>query len=308
MSRVNRPASLGKKLKCLITAPYGADLRPIETLLAKRRMDFVALSDLPVRGATLREKVTEAISKADLFIAILDPKSSNANVYFELGYAQGIGIRTLVVMPPDLKQLPPEIMESLYVRADASNNEAVNFALDQIIASPQARKHRPMRGVRLSHPIGDQADQLIRELDALGDRATEADLQRMLVSAIETSGISLFTHSKKPHTGADLAVWSDELEPIGNPLLIEIKKQVTGRAQINDILGQVLKYLDASNTRWALVLFVKGQFDPSLVTDQGFVSRVMFLKIRDLFDGLRNSSFVDLVRNLRNRYVHGIDT
>jgi nucleoside 2-deoxyribosyltransferase len=69
-------------------------------------------------GRTITEHAADIISESDLLIAILDSKQSNSNIYFELGYAFGLGKRILVVVPPELA-LPTDLTDMFYIRASA---------------------------------------------------------------------------------------------------------------------------------------------------------------------------------------------
>lgn len=293
---------------CFIASSSDANLNVIKALLEKRGIrPFVASEQMPT-SASLLEQVNNAISKADLIIAILDPEQSNANTYYELGYAHALGKKILILAPPELKNIPTDIAGLLYLRTNVENSDAINFALDQALAVPESTKHKHSWPILKSQPIGQLADALIEKLALLSDQVTERDIQQIVMSALEASGISVAISSSPHEIGADLAIWDDELDPwIGNPFLIEIKNRLTNPTHVTELLNQISIYLQKSNSRSALVIYYNG-LPPQVFDSQPTVSsHIFFLDVRQLLEGLRDHSFSDIIRNLRNRRAHQRD-
>lgn len=300
----NNSSKTRRKLTCFISATPDADLGPVKDLLRQRGIEHRALFELPARGLTIFEKLTEAISKADLFIAILASEESNANICFELGFAYALKKPVLIVASPGLKNLPVDIQHMFYIRADTQNHEAISFALDQVLAAPKEVKRRKQEAQKKTRPIGAQANELIGKLDSLGQGATHRDLEEIVKAALQSSGVSVVAHSKEPDTTADFAVWVDEIESVvGNPLIIEIKKRIADPAQSIDIRNQMLTYLAASNCRAALVLYMEGEV-PSWTYQSLSLPSVYFFQIGEFLAKLRNKSFGETIRDLRNAIVH----
>jgi hypothetical protein len=294
---------------CFIAASFRTNLRTVKRLLKQRGIKILVPSERGPTSTSLTESVTKAISEADLVIAILDPQQTNANVFFELGCASAFGKRILVLAPPALKIIPSDIVDVQLLRTDPDNSEAIGFALDQLAIVMPLTKHRrawPRLPIRKSRPIPDSVDALARRLEELGDLPRERDVEDIVVSALRASGVSVVARSGTSDTRVDLAVWADEFDPlIGNPLLIEIKRKLH-RELIPALLDQLSTYLQQGNSQWALVLYLRGPTQipkmPSTLS-----SRVLFLEVRELLDRLRKSGFGSIVRDLRNRRVHGVD-
>src|SRR3990167_2249517 len=299
----------GRWRTCFIAAPFGVNLNTIKTLLEERGMKPLVSSELKLIGVSLLEHVTRTISQVDLLIAILDPKQFNANVYYELGYAHALGKRLLVLAPPELKSIPADLTGLLYVRADAENREAIGFALDQVLAAPKPPKQKPSQPVEMSQPIGQLAEQLKDKLKSLGSRVDERDVEKIVLSALRASGISILAGSVKPDIGADIAIWADELRSsVGSPFLIEIKTHLRDRAHIMQVSHQVSTYLEKSNACWALVLYLKGPpivADLPVFTSHARLSNILLLGVHEFLDRLKTSSSGEIIRDLWNRRVHG---
>jgi hypothetical protein len=63
-------------------------------------------------------------------------------------------------------------------------------------------------------------------------------------------------------------------------------------------------YLGASGSRWALLLYGDGP-DPEDQAWSASPPNVLVLSLRSLLEALRSQAFPEVVRDLRNRRVHG---
>jgi hypothetical protein len=82
---------------CYVAAPINADLQVIEELLLERRIQPMVSADLSSTASTFLEGVVNAISNADLFLAVLSSKQQSDNVYIELGIAIARERRILIL-------------------------------------------------------------------------------------------------------------------------------------------------------------------------------------------------------------------
>jgi len=296
-----------KRLSCLILGDYDSDLIAIEKLLWSKGIQPVLISDLPSSGVTLSDKMRHILTSTDLVIAIIDPDAINANVVFELGYALALRKRPLIIARPGTKELPVDVMDMPYIRADIHDTQAIGSALDIMLEFPETKKSRPTQLITRGAAIGRLANTLIDKLLSLGSEPSEQEITEIVLTALKAGGLLAFSHAGPRDMGVDISVWNDEWSPsVGNPFLIEIKRSLSDTEQFLSASAQVSAFLQKSNARWALVLYLSGPLSepklPELRT-----SRVLFLRVRDLLNELRNNSFAEVVRHLRNRRAHGTD-
>ncbi|MDQ2829008.1 MAG: nucleotide-binding protein [Chloroflexota bacterium] len=288
---------------CFISASIGVKLGTIKTLLQERGIEPLVLSEMLAVGTSVLDQVAEVTARADFVVAILGLTNSNANVYYEIGYAQALGKRVLVVAPPGLA-LDSDIVNMPFVQADAENRRVIDFALDQVLAAPKPSKYKLNGSTDKSKPIGSLSHELINQLHALGDHATEVEIASIVEEALRASGISIVVNSRAREGTADMAIWSDELDVWGgNPLLIEIKRDLQTKEYIDHTHDQVLAYLESSNSPAALVLYAEGPPSRDLLFSS--LPIIMFLQTHELLERLTSSSFGSIMRELRNRVVHG---
>lgn len=305
---------------CYLATSTNIDLRTITELLAERQMHLIVSADLSSTASTFLEGLVNAISHADLFIAVLSSNQSNERVYIELGIAVAKERRILVLAPPGV--LPTlDIAEIPAIRADATNRDAISFMLDQMLETP-SKKYRsqlPQLTPEKSQPLGDLADEILAKLDAPDKQMTEDDMVGLLAQALRKSVPSKVVESPlladrngtssrryvKLTRHPDLMIWSDELGPwIGSPLIIEVKRTLRGEKGCDEAVQQVLSYLQLSQTRSALIVYVNKTSSVSNVLSLS-PPNVFFLDIHELLNAMRTKSFARVMIDLRNRRVHG---
>jgi hypothetical protein len=101
----------------------------------------------------------------------------------------------------------------------------------------------------------------------------------------------------------DFAVWSDDLPPwIGNPLAIELRRQLRGTADVNVAVGQLNQGMARGNMQWGMLIYLHSLID---VANAVVAPNIISISAEQFLESLRNTSFGDLVRQLRNQRVHG---
>ena len=288
--------------KAFLAASGKVQLQALKEELRQRSIEPLTTYELPVMGTSILEHIERSIRKSDLFIAILVAEPSS-NVLFELGLAHGLGKHILLLVSPKYGKLPSDISGRFYVRANPDNREAIGFALDQILASSRKKSRRQIKPSPLEHPLGDKVDHYLKLIHDRGKKLTEKEMEEIVVELLKASGVSNVTQSPFPDQGADIAVWSDDLQTtVGNPLIIEVKSRLQNREKVRQALEQVESYRKKSNTQWALLIL---PLFSSAIASIPFTGSVLALTITELIENLRNKSFAETIRELRNARVHG---
>jgi hypothetical protein len=268
----------------------------------KRGIRPVEVSEFIRTGAPLSDHIRAAISKSSLVVAVLSPEQSNANVYFEIGFASALEKRILVVVPPEIKA-PSDVRGLLTVVGTPKSIEAIDFALDQALVGWQ-RQPTKFRETGRTVPIGKSADRLIHSLDSLGEEPTELDLIAIIEDALKSSGVkSVVSQPRIGNYRPDIAVWADELDSwTRNPLVIEVKRRLTSPEHVRETIAHVSRYMQSTNSMWGLVLYGGPSWDTPV--EPPFVN-VLLINVREFLNTLKTKSFGDIIRDLRNRAVHG---
>jgi hypothetical protein len=302
MKRSSEPS---KVKTCFISAPAGAPLGVLRSALESRGLRVLVPHDLAA-GSDWASESQKQLSQADLVIGVLTSERESAWVLFELGQASALRRRIVLITSPKSEPIPFAPQQFLVLRIDLNNRDAIGFALDQILSAPDqqgrkgpARQPKPLTG------LGSKADELIVSLDRALASSDWPALETIVASALESSGADVVVTSPARELGADFAVWSDVLEPfVGNPILVEVKGKIRGRTEANHALHQLTSYIAASGARWALLLYGEGPVSEGEAWS-GAPPNVLVLSLRSLFEALRTQAFPEIVRDLRNRRVHG---
>lgn len=271
---------------------------PLVQALKDRGWEPFLLSDVATLGSSLTESVQDAIQRADVVIGLFaHDDRALANTAFEVGFAVALGKPVLLVVSPGA-QIPSDLQSFLYVQAEPDNIEAVALALDNL-----DRYSVPVRVERLrsssAAPLGAYADQLLEVVRTLGD-ASDTAFEELVASAIEASGVVAVPTSAEGDRGFDIGVWSDDLDAIGgNPLLIQLKHHVSENS-----VRQSLTALH--QTPGARVVLVVSLDETPPVTGALLRWPILWISLTDLLGRMRDESFPEVIRDLRNRSVHGL--
>ncbi len=221
-----------------------------------------------------------------------------------------------VIAPPGVV-VPSDLAGFLVVRARPDELGAVHFALDQAeawVPAPtlpvSARADirwrvtvEPVPSAASGGALGSRADDLLARADkirALGSTAAAAQaFVDVLVEAIEGSG-AVAVQNATDH-GYDLGVWSDDLDAIAaNPLLIEVKTSLSRNA-----VRQAAQMAQAHPSARTVLLVYLDQLetDPAALREARLP--VLAVSFGELLARMRDASFAEVVRQLRNQSVHG---
>ena len=227
-----------------------------------------------------------------------------ANATFELGYALGIGKRTLVIASPKAADLPFAFSGLMVIRAEPTDHDAIEFALDRLPANPQRRSTLPMPDSEIPTLTGN-IDEYVRRAKSAQN---EYELLNVLRALFMDSGVEIVAGARFGEREADFAIWSDLLGTyVGNPLIIEVKRNLRASGAVGGAMAQLMSLIDAAGALWGLLLYVEGPEKSRIEVEARHAPRVLVLSLDELLEHLRSRSFFNVIRDLRNRKVHGID-
>lgn len=290
---------------CFISAPAGAPLGVLRAALESRGLRVLVPQDLTA-GSDWASEIQKQLSQADIVIGVLTAERQSPWVLFELGQASALGRRIVLITSPKSDPIPFALHQILVLRIDLDNQDAIGFALDQVLSAPELQQKKSQTShKKIISGLGTKTDDLLAAFDLALESNDFGSLEQIVADALRSSGADVIAPSPSRDIGADFAVWSDVLEPfVGNPLLVEIKTRIRGRSDAARALKQLRSYLDASGSRWALLLFGEGPAPESKAWSD-CPPNILALPLRSLLEALRTQAFPEVVRDLRNRRVHG---
>jgi len=270
----------------------------------QRGIQVVVPDDL-YPGANWSEWISHKITEVDLVIGVLTSERRSQWVLFELGQAAALGRRIVLIAPPKLATIPSHLKRFLVIRTTLKNRNAIDFALDQILASPE---RPPTRRPTVASPppvLGADADPIITRLTAAIGARDYRQVERAVAEALRGSGVEIVSEASNPDLGADIAVWSDALQPfVGNPLLIEVKIRFHEPHELRRAANQLSEAVASRGAVWGLLLYGEGP-QKFASSQKGVPPTILVYSIVDLIEQLRTRSFAEVIRDLRNQRVHG---
>lgn len=289
---------------CFISAPAGANLGVLRAALECRGLRVLVPHDLTI-GADWASEIQKQLSRADLVIGVMTADRQSPWVLFELGQASALGRQIVLITSPKADPIPFSLHQFLVIRTDLNNEDAIGFALDQVLSAPEPSKREASTHAKPLVGLGTKSDDFLKTLERSLAANDWRSLEQIVADAVRSSGADVVVPSPVRDVGADLAVWSDVLEPfVGNPLLIEVKGRLRGKTEATRAIKQLASYVGASGSKWALLLYGDGP-DLEGQSISITVPNVLVLSLRSLLESLRTRAFPELVRDLRNRRVHG---
>lgn len=289
---------------CFISAPAGSNLDILRQELTKRGIRIAAPSELAT-GPAWSTDITKLLSHVDLVIGVLTRDRRSDSSLFELGQAWALKRRIVIfatarggsILPFDLKGV-------LTVRASLRNREAIEFALDQLLAAPE-RSQQPEAPLEAGESLGNRTDSLLLEARDAISHGKELELERIVERALRQAGVEALATEPASNSRADLAIWSDDLQfSLGNPLLVEVKTLISGRQQARRAGARLSEQVVSSGTRWGLLLY--GESSTLKALAQSMPPNVLAISVTELFERMRFEPFAKIVIDLRNRRVHGV--
>jgi hypothetical protein len=296
-----------RKIKtCFVAAPSGIPLDVLRDSLLAHDIRPLVPEDL-FAGTDWASEIQRQVRDADLVIGIMPAGRQSPWVLFELGQAWALGRRILLIAPPNSDKIPYSLQRFLILRIEPNNREAIDFALDQLLSAPPETPTKESFKRFTSTGLGDGVvSRLLSRLNLASGSGTEQELEKIVSEALRLSGTDIVVESPQRHRGADLAVWSDVLEPfVGNPLLIEIKRKITDKKLAARTFKKLQSYLAASDTKWGMLLYLDGP-PPDDPLWHACPQNILWMPMRQLLEALRNRAFPEIVRDLRNHRVHSV--
>jgi hypothetical protein len=251
-----------------------------------------------------RPGFTSILSDVDLVIGILTRDRASDFVLFELGVASALGRQIVLFAPRSYTGILPDLQHFLVIRAGLTNREAISFALDQLLAAPAPHKRETIPKRSYAHRLGRRATDILGEIQDATAAGQERRLEELVARAIRESGVEFVAEAQNIRHTPDLAIWSDALQPlVGNPLLIEIKLRILGSDDARRAVQQLSTAILSSGAGWGLLLYGEG---PETRNAWKAVSpNVLVMSLTTLIHQMESRSFVEIIREERNRRVHG---
>lgn len=291
----------------VICAPSSANVDAVVNALIRHGVRILNY-DLyyPVDSSLpLAETAINRIKEADLVVGILTRERSSQSVLFELGAAAALEKQILIIAPPKLS-LPFELQQYTTVRATPTNNEAIEFAIDQVVAVPYRHQSRTTPPANPEPVIGNRSKLFLAQLQEAASDSDFALFEKVFFNVIQSVGLEAMAQARETDPRFDFVIWADELQSaLGNPILIELKRNVRDTVAFRDSATKLSHAVRDRGSYFGLYLY----WD-SMLPDQKLnilsPPNVLPIPIRSLLSDLEHDSFANTILKYRNNRLHGV--
>jgi hypothetical protein len=176
------------------------------------------------------------------------PEVQNPNILFELGLAYARQKPILAFLGPSSSP-PVDVLSLTYFRSDPKDENTVRSALATFL---EHAGKRPLAKARTPRAKGRPPSK--RPIEAFLSQGEEYEART--AQLFQNAGF-LVSHSHLPGAERpDFAVWIDDLpEPLGNPLLVEVKAGRLSGLSIDEAALQLREYVEKTHGRGGLLVY-----------------------------------------------------
>jgi hypothetical protein len=288
-------------MKAFLSYDFNDNISEITSLLTRQGVDiFDSRNDIQY-GTSFQKAIKNAVSECDFLLLIYS--TENPNIAFEAGIAVSSN-KPIFSIISEKKNYPDFLFDSTYVHAKPNEIEKIEFNfkifLDKIKPkkSSVVKKHMYYGGGEPNH----YTDIYKKYIDI--NVKSEKNYELLFKDIFEIYKLSVIQNKFDNNSNfyTDFCIWSDKLSNvIGNPILIEVKKEINTKS-LESIIENISKLISNNSAESCLIFYdtLKGIDKKNLPN----TSRYLFIQIADFISKLNDGDFNDSIRKIRNEIVH----
>lgn len=292
---------------CLISAPLGAELGLLPTVLERAGVDWQwARTDLGA-NERLPGDLRRIVRGVDFVVGVIFGRPEDSNTFFELGIAVGIGKPMLLVIASGAS-LPVSLESAPYLRASLQDEKALALHLDLLFRTMRQANAYPTSGRARGSKIVAQ-ELPVLEGKKLYSRPPESAFEAQVAQSIETAGGRVVLHPRLESTSnrytPDLLFWLPERDAeILNPAVVELRDRPDKDSRLVELQMKLLTFM--SDTRVRTGLIITRETPASTELRSGPTGNVFLLGFDRFRQLLQHEELAKFLRLERNRAAHGI--
>jgi hypothetical protein len=291
-------------MKAYISHQFKDKITSLNDLLMKLGVEvFDSMTDIQY-GKSFQKSIKDAIRQCDFMVIVYS--EVNPNIAFEAGIGVSMN-KPIFSIVSEIQNHPDFLFDSTYVRALPEDISKIEFNLKIFLDKIKPNKKDDSVKVKQSKFYGggfpNYYEQIFTWYNNLKD-ANEQEYELFFKRIFELYKLSVIQNKYDSNIKflTDFCIWSDELSNIiGNPILIEIKKEIN-RKNINTLKDTVNNL--GNNSSAESCLFFYESLNELSKKDLPNTSRFLFIQISDFIEKFKQADFNDAVRKIRNEIVH----
>lgn len=230
---------------CFISAPFGEDTSVLRRALEENSIRWIDHTSLST-GSSWPDAIDSALAKSD-FVCVVLPAGQHQNVLFEAGIAYARR-KPILAFVGSSANLPSDILSLIYVKTDTKDPDTVRSVLRMFLRHADDKRPRRSQKTPSSHTPKVSATSALPP-------GPGHEFERKTAELLEGAGFIVSGPAERRDQGADLAVWIDDLESMGNPLLVEVKAGDLSAQRLRDAAWQLREHVTKTHGRCGLLIY-----------------------------------------------------
>lgn len=289
-------------MKAFLSYNFKDDISKVRELLTRQGVEIFDSTYDVKYGNSFQKAIKNAIMECDFLFLVYS--SENPNIAFEAGIAVSSN-KPIFSVISERQNDPDFLFDSTYVHAKPFEVDKIEFNLKIFLeklkpkkTAVKVRKHKFYGGGEPNYYI-----EFHKKYNDILQR-DEKNYELLFKEIFERYQLDVIQNKfdSKSNFYADFCIWSDKLgNVIGNPILIEIKKEIN--ANNIQVLKTTLDNLTSKNSAESCLVF----YDNLSGIEKNNLPNTphcLFIQISDFIERLNEGDFNESIRKIRNEIVH----
>jgi len=241
--------------------------------LNRKNLELNILND-PYENNNNIDSLQRYIKKSDVVIAIVNNYSNN--VYYEIGYATGLGKQVLIVCSSDV-DLPSNLNGLIYFEGSSYNAEVAYKVLDYL--------NKDIKSYNNFDLIDFDLETIVSVFETNNIDFEQLDyehFEKIIMKSFENNGYMVVSKKSAKDYGYDFMIFDKD----GNKYLIEVKKRSLGTKISINTVQQLLGAIHAYNAKGGIIISSSGFTDSALNFSEKCIPKIQMWTMEDLKEKL----------------------
>jgi len=289
-------------MRAFLSHQFKDNISEINNLLIKLGVEvFDAMVDIEY-GSSFQRAIKKAIKECDFVVVIYT--SENPNIAFEAGIAVSSN-KPIFSIISETNNDPDFLFDTAYVHAKPNEIDKIEFNFKIFLEKLKPKKKTTKIKSHKEYGGGstNYYNKILFQYNNI-NKKSEKNFELLFKEIFELYQLNViknkFDNNQQFYT--DFSIWSDKLSNvIGNPILIEIKKEIN-KNNIKTIQKTVDNLIKNNSSESCLIFYdsLKGIEKKELPN----TSKYIFIQIIEFIEKLNKYDFNNSIRVIRNEIVH----
>lgn len=290
-------------MKAFISHRFKDNITDLVHLLHRYEIDVLDSQTDIQYGKSIQKSIIESIRQCDLMIVVYS--QSNPNIAFEAGIGVSLN-KPIFSIVSEINDDLDFLTDSMYVHASPEETNKIEFNLKIFLdkikpKKKQKSKLKPHKFYGGGYPnYYNKISIWYNEIE----KSPNKDYDLLFKQIFQLYNLSVIQNKYDSNINflTDFCIWSDDLSNIiGNPILIEIEKEIN-KNNIHKLQETVYNLIDKNSAESCLVFYEN--LNGITKKDLPNTSRSLFIQISDFIDKFKTNDFNGSIRKIRNEIVH----